>query len=154
MRASIRADTTTWQGILSTVLLVSAWLYLHISSLQWLLQSFKQASSFNLMLLGLLVTVLLVQGVRHRQQLEISATLRIQQLPLLLMLGSAISAIALQWLVDIEQITVILFALGTYGLCGLFLQPAMWRKGLPAATLIAGNGSDVWIRLQNCAPIR
>lgn len=137
MRASIRADTTTWQGILSTTLLVSAWLYLHISSLQWLLQSFKQASSFNLMLLGLLVTALLAQGVRYRQQLEISATLRIQQLPLLLMLGSAISAIALQWLVDIEQITVILFALGTYGLCGLFLQPAMWRKGLPAATLIA-----------------
>lgn len=136
MRASIRADTTKWKGIFSTTLLISAWLYLHISSLQWLLQSLKQASSFNLILLGLLVTVLLVQGVRYRQQLEISATLRIQQLPLLLMLGSAVSAIALQWLVDIAQITVILFALGTYGLCGLFLQPAMWRKGLPAAILI------------------
>lgn len=137
MRGSIRADTTKWKGILSTTLLVSAWLYLHISSLQWLLQSLKQASSFNLILLGLLVTVLFVQGVRYRQQLKVSATLKIQQLPLLLMLGSAVSAIALQWLADIAQITLILFALGTYGLCGLFLQPAIWRKGLPAATLIA-----------------
>lgn len=107
MRASIRANTTIWKSIFSTTLLISAWLYLHISSLQWLLQSFKQASSFNLMLLGLLVVGLLIQGVRCRQQLEISTTLRIQLLPLLLMLGSVISAIALQWLVDIEQITVI-----------------------------------------------
>jgi exosortase O len=138
MRASIRPDPTSWKGILSTTLLVSAWLYLHISSLKWLLQSFRQASSFNLILICLVVTGLLVQIVRYRQQFEVSATaLRMRTLPLLLMLGSAVSALALQWLIDIEQITVILFALGTYGLCGLFLQPDTWRKGLPAAALIA-----------------
>jgi exosortase O len=58
-------------------------------------------------------------------------------LPLLLMLGSTVCALALQWLIDIEQIRVIFFALGTYGLCGLFLQPDIWRKGLPTAALIA-----------------
>lgn len=137
MHASIRSDPTSWKGILSTILLVSAWLYLHISSLEWLFQSFRQGSSFNVISIGLIVTGLLVQIVRYRRQLEVSATPRMRLLPLLLMLGSAVTALALQWLIDIEQITVILFALGTYGLCGLFLQPHVWRKGLPAAALIA-----------------
>jgi len=137
MRASICQDTTRWKRILSICLLVSAWLYLHISSLEWLFQSFRQASSFNVIAIGFIITGLLVQVVRYHRQLEVSATLRMRPYPLLIMLGSAVSVIALQWLVDIEQITVILFALGTYGLCGLFLQPDIWRKGLPAAALLA-----------------
>ncbi len=136
MRASINSDTTSW-NILSTTLLVSTWLYLHSSSLQWLWQSLQQASSFNLILICLVIVGLLIQGVRSRRQLQISTAPTMRFLPLLVMLGAAVSAIALQWLVDVEQITVILFALGTYGLCGLFLQPAIWRKGLPVATLIA-----------------
>jgi exosortase O len=47
------------------------------------------------------------------------------------------SAIAFRWLVDIPQIDLLLFVLGTYGLCGLFLTPTFWRKGLSAAALVA-----------------
>lgn len=136
MRASIDSDTTSW-NILSTTLLVSAWLYLHRSSLEWLWQSLQQASSFNLILICLVIAGLVVQGVRSRRQLQIYTAPTMRFLPLLVMIGAAVSAIALQWFVDVEQITVILFALGTYGLCGLFLQPAIWRKGLPVAALIA-----------------
>ncbi len=137
MRASIRPDTPGWKGIVSTCLLVVAWLYVNIRSLEWLFQSFKHASHFNLMLISLAIAVLLVQAVRQRRRLVISTTLMLRPYPLLLMLGSAVTAIALQWIIDIEQISVILFALGTYGLCGLFLQPSVWRKGLPAAALVA-----------------
>lgn len=137
MHASIRPDTPGWKGMVSTCLLVVAWLYVNIRSLEWLFQSFKQASHFNLMLISLALAVLLVQAVRQRRRLVMSTTLMLRPYPLLLMLGSAVTAIALQWIVDIEQITVILFALGTYGLCGLFLQPSVWRLGLPAAALVA-----------------
>ena len=136
MRASIRPDTSAWKGMVSTCLLVATWLCVNIPSLQWLFHSFKQASHFNLILISLAIAVLLVQAVRHHR-VEIYTTLTLRPYPLLLMLGSAVSAIALQWLVDIEQISVILFALGTYGLCGLFIQPATWHKGLPAASLVA-----------------
>lgn len=136
MRASIRPDTSAWKGMVSTCLLVATWLCVNIPSLQWLFHSFKQASHFNLILISLAIAVLLVQAVRHHR-VEIYTTLTLRPYPLLLMLGSAVSAIALQWLVDIEQITVILFVLGTYGLCGLFIQPAIWHKGLPAASLVA-----------------
>ena len=137
MHASIRPDMPSWKGIVSTCLLVVAWLYVNIRSLEWLFQSFKHASHFNLMLISLASAVLLVQAVRQRRRLVMSTTLMLRPYPLLLMLGSAVTAIALQWIVDIEQITVILFALGTYGLCGLFLQPSVWRIGLPAAALVA-----------------
>ena len=137
MGTGIRPDTPDWKGMVSTCLLVVAWVYANISSLKWIVHSFRQASHLNLMLVGLVVTVLLVQVVRQRRRLVISTTLILRPYPLLLMLGSAVSAIALKWLVDIEQIAVILFALGTYGLCGLFLTPSVWRKGLPIAVLVA-----------------
>lgn len=137
MHASTCPATTNWKGVASTCLIVIAWLYLNIRTLQWLLQSLGEASSFNLILIGLVLIALLVQVVRYRQQLEFSPTLRIRPYPLLLMLGSAVSAIALQRFVDILQLSAILFALGTYGLCGLLLSPTVWRKGLPPAALVA-----------------
>lgn len=121
MRASTRAGIANLVGMASTCLTITAWLYLNIPSIKWLLQSFQQASSFNLILIVLVLMVLLVQVMRYHQQLEISLTLKIRPGPVLLMVGSAISAIALEWIVDIPQLTVILFAFGTYGLFGLLL---------------------------------
>ena len=126
-----------WQGIAGVCLITITWLYLNLAALTWLYQSFRQASSFNLILISLVLVVVLVQAVRHRQQLEVSAKMSLRFYPLLLLLGTAVSAIALQWLVDIAQITVILFALGTYGLFGLFIAPTIWRRGLPVAALVA-----------------
>lgn len=136
MRAGIRPDTPSWKGMVSTWLLAIAWLYANTPSLEWLLQAFMHAPRLNLMLIGVAIAVLLVQVVRQRRQLVVYTTMQIRPSPLLLMLGSAVTAIALQWLVDIEQIAVILFALGTYGLCGLFLESSVWRKGLPVASTL------------------
>jgi exosortase O len=143
MRVSIRPDPLALTAQGSTYILVAAWVYANISSMKWLFESLRQASPLNLSLIGLMVVVLLVQVVRshRREKFELgnylSATPVLRSLPLLLMVGSAVSAIALQWWVDIEQLTILLFLLGTYGLCGLFLTPSIWRKGLPLASIVA-----------------
>ncbi|MBD2772369.1 exosortase O [Iningainema tapete] len=124
------------QEFFSVFVLLIAWIFVHISSIQWLLQSFRQASSFNLVAIALAISFLLVQTIRYRHHLQITP-LTLQPYPLLLMLGVAVSAIASRWLLDIKQIEVILFALSTYGLCGLFFSPILWRKGLPVAIAIA-----------------
>jgi len=144
MRVSIRPAPFALTGKGYTYILVAAWVYANTVSLKWLFESLRQASPLNLLLLGLIVVVLLVQVVRfrHRQGLESysdfwSTAPVLRSLPLSLMVGSALSAIALQWWVDIEQLTILLFLVGTYGLCGLFLTPSIWRKGLPLATIVA-----------------
>ena len=141
MHAAIRPDTPNWKGLASTCLLIATWLYANSSALGWLFESFKYASSFNLMLVGVAVVAVLVQLVRLSaagSMLGVSATPTLRPHPILLMLGSsALGAIAFRWFVDIPQINVLLFALGTYGLCGLFLPPDLWRKGLPVAALVA-----------------
>jgi exosortase O len=143
MRVSIRPDPLALTGNGSTYILIAAWIYANIPSLKWLFESLRQASPLNLSLIGLMVVVLLVQVVRSRRRggFEIRdylcATPVLRSHPLSLMVGSALSAIALQWWVDIEQLTILLFLLGTYGLSGLFLAPSVWRKGLPLASIVA-----------------
>jgi exosortase O len=143
MRVSIRPDPLALTGNGSTYILIAAWIYANIPSLKWLFESLRQASRLNLSLIGFIVVVLLVQVVRSRRcagfeiRDYLCATPVLRSHPLLLMVGSALSAIALQWWVDIEQLTILLFLLGTYGLCGLFLAPSIWRKGLPLVSIVA-----------------
>lgn len=144
MRVSIRPDRLALMDQGSTYILIAAWMYANIGSLKWLFESLKLASRLNLLVIGFIVVVLLVQVVRSRRDEGferhsdlLSTTPVLQPYPLLLMVGSGLSAIALQRLVDIEQLTILLFLLGTYGLCGLFLTPSAWRKGLPLVSIIA-----------------
>ena len=142
MRVSIRREIPESLGIVSTCLLIAGWTYANNSSLQWLVESFRQASNLYLILVSLFVGVSVVQAVRvyrrggwEKSNYFVSVYPILRSHPLLLMIGSALSAIALQQLVDLEQLTVILFLLGTYGLLGLYLKPAVWRQGLPVASL-------------------
>ncbi|NET07333.1 MAG: exosortase O [Symploca sp. SIO2B6] len=143
MHAGVDREIPNWQDIAGTCLLVTTWLYANISSIAWLVSSFRHASSLNLMVAGILVAVVLWQLVgvgadgSNSGNLLLSATPKLRTYPLLLMLGSTVLTIALKWLVDIPQLNVLLFALGSYGLCGLFLAPELWRKGIPVAGLFA-----------------
>ncbi len=133
-----------WQRYLhflqmSTGLLVVVWLAAHLSALTWLYQALLKSSPFNVLLIGAGGAFLVFQGVRYhpKSSWPLEPGLVLRPAPVLLMLGSGLAAAALRWLVDVEQLTVLLFALGTYGLCGLLLAPDPWRKGLPAAILVA-----------------
>ena len=125
------------QNQIATSLIALSWLVLNYSALQWLFASFRETSAFNLIITGLVVTALLIQTIHHRRKLGLSVNARLHLAPLALMFGSEISAIGLQWLLEIPQVSVLLFAIATYGLIGLFISPKVWYKGLPAAVLAA-----------------
>ncbi len=144
MRVSIRPAPLALMGRVSFYLLFAAWLYANISSLQWLFESLRQISLLNLVAIGCIAIAFLVRVVSSRRRAGwetyaylLTNTPVLRLYPLLLMVGSAISAIALRWWLDIEQLTILLFLLGTYGLFGLVIAPAIWRKGFPLVSLIA-----------------
>jgi exosortase O len=113
------------------------WFYVNISSVEWLFTSLQDASLFNLILLTVVISGLGILGFWHRHQLNISLVPQWYRLPVGLMLGSGISALILRWSLDIPQLSVVLFLIGTYGLLGLFINPQIWRSGLAVAVLFA-----------------
>jgi exosortase O len=136
VRWDARPEDKRWQGILSACAIAGSWLYLNRSVLDWLAQTLQEISVFNGLMLVAGGLLLLGLGVYYRQQIQFSApTLR--PVPLALMLGCGVGAIATRWLVALEQLPVVLFVLGTYGMLGLCLSPATWRKGLPVGAAIA-----------------
>lgn len=127
----------SWATLGGSCLLVLSWLYLNLSSLQWLVQTLSEAAPFTLILVALAGLVLIIQGVRYFEKLSFSAVPVLHPLPLIVMMGSAIASIAIPHFLNIEQLPLLLFILGTYGLLGLFSHPERWRKGLPLAVALA-----------------
>ena len=120
-----------------TITLLLSWLLLNGTTLGWLVQTVQGISRFNQVILLAGVMLLLVQGVRYRQQFRFSAVPIFRWSPLLLLMGSAIGMIAAHWLLMLDQVPIVFALLGTYGLLGLFLEGATWRKGLPIGAAIA-----------------
>ncbi|MBC7972206.1 MAG: exosortase O, partial [Verrucomicrobia bacterium] len=120
-----------------TAALLLSWLWLNRTTLSWLVQTVQAISLFNQVMLLAGVALLLLQGVRHRQQFRFSAMPIFHWSPLLLLLGCAIGTIAAQWLLMLDQVPVVFALLGTYGLLGLFLESTVWQKGLPIGAAIA-----------------
>jgi exosortase O len=116
---------------------IAAWLCANAASLQWLFDALINTSALNLLLIGSIAIGLAILTAAQRNKLEVSALPVMRAAPLVLMWGTAIAAIALNWFIDLEQITVLLFLLGTYGLLGLFIAPSLWQQGMPIAALIA-----------------
>lgn len=115
-------------------LLVLSWLWLNASTLTWFGESLLGLPQFNQLFLA--AVALLLGWLAVRRPLPVLAA-EIRLLPLLLLLGSAVLALGSRWLLAFEQIPGLLFMLGSYGLAGLFLSSATWRRGLPVAAIIA-----------------
>ncbi|MEG4944424.1 exosortase O [Microcoleus sp. F4-D5] len=130
---------------LAPSLLALAWFWANISAVKWLLSSFVEIPTLYKIAIGFLIVALVVRSSGN----SVSAALEedrppgfslnfvLRRYPLLLMLSSGICSIALQYIIDIKQVTVLLFILGTYGLCGLLVEPNFWQKNLPVAGLLA-----------------
>lgn len=130
---------------LAPFLLALAWFWANISAVKWLLSSFVEIPTLYKIVIGFLIVALVVRSSGN----SVSAALEedrppgfspnfvLRRYPLLLMLGAGICSIALQCIIDIKQITILLFILGTYGLCGLLVEPNFWQKNLPVAGLLA-----------------
>lgn len=122
---------------IGTLALLLSWLLLNGTTLGWLLQTVQDISRFNQVMLLAGVAVLLVQGVRYRQHFRFSGVPIFRWNPLLLLIGSTIGMIASRWLIMLDQVPIVFALLGSYGLLGLFLESATWRKGLPIGAAIA-----------------
>jgi exosortase O len=124
-------------GLAISVITIGSWLCANIASLQWLFDALVRTSVLNLLPIGGIAIGLTILVVMRHTQLDIARTPIMRAGPLGLMLGAAISAIALRWFIDLDQIGVLLFLLGSYGLLGLFISPPRWRQGLSIAAIAA-----------------
>ncbi len=132
--AGDKFQTTERLNPLFIGLLILSWLWLNASTLAWFGQSLLEIPRFNQLFLA--AVALLIGGLAIRRPLP-ALTLQMRLWPLVLLLGSEGLALATRWLLAFEQIPGVLFLLGSYGLAGLLLSPAIWRKGLPVAGTIA-----------------
>ncbi|MEG4318688.1 MULTISPECIES: exosortase O [unclassified Microcoleus] len=123
---------------LAPFLLALAWFCANISAVKWLLSSFVEIPTLYKIAIGFLIVALVGRSLSSGDRpLALSPNIVLRRNPLLLMLGAGVLSIALGCTINIPQVSVMLFILGTYGLCGLFAEPNFWRKNLPVAGLLA-----------------
>ena len=125
------------QNYLQIILLTAAWLLGNIWTYQWFIETLKSTNYLNLILLSIGLIALLVQLLRTNFFKLEPFELRFRIYPFLLMLGGELGAIILKWSLNIPQLTLLCFILGSYGLLGLFISSAAWHKGLSIATITA-----------------
>lgn len=58
---------------------------------------------------------------------------------LALAVGASLAYLACERYLAINTVSATLFGLATFGLAGLWLEPAAWRRGFPAAVLLVGT---------------
>lgn len=131
---------------LTPLLLAIAWCLANIPAITWLFSLSIEIPTLYKIVIGFSIVALVGRSLlkfypsddrTSHHAPAFSPLLVLRRYPLLLMFGASICSIALQWIIDIKQLTVLLFILGTYGLYGLFAEQTFWRKNLPIAGLLA-----------------
>jgi exosortase O len=125
------------QNYLQILLVLSIWLLGNIWTYQWLIESLQDTNSLNLILFSIGLVALLTQLTRANFFKSESFQLQFSLYPFLLMIGGEMGAIILKWSLNIPQLTLLCFILGSYGLIGLFISAAAWYRGLSLATITA-----------------
>jgi len=136
-------DSVTPHPVVNLVLVAPSllsltWFLANISAIKWLLSSFVEIPTLYKIVIGSLIVALVVRSLGSGDRPPaFSPNIILRRNPLLLMLGAGVLSIAAGCIIDIPQLTVLLFILGTYGLCGLFAEQNFWEKNLPIAGLLA-----------------
>ncbi|MEO1673272.1 MAG: exosortase O [Cyanobacteria bacterium J06631_2] len=125
------------QNYLQIIFLISAWLLGNVWIYQWFIESLQDINSLNLTLLTLGAIALFIQLVRTNFFSSESLDIRFKLYPFLWLIGGEIGAIMLKWSLNIPQLTLLCFILGSYGLLGLIISESSWHKGLSLATVTA-----------------
>ena len=100
--------------------LILVWLYLEIPELSQLLRLIHTLSTFNIVLIVGSIVAIALYGLRSQEQWSFSWDAPITRLPLMLVGGMAIASTALNWWLDLDQLSLAWFILGSYGVLGLF----------------------------------
>lgn len=119
-------------------LLVGAWLALSRQTLAWLLRRLADPDArTGGILLAAALLILVIQawpGLRLRGLAHLLPRARL--LPLALLVMGALAQAARVRLLGSHLVASIAFAAGTYGLLGLYLPPACWRRGFVAVLAV------------------
>jgi len=124
-------------NILLNLILWVGWMFLFRSIFPYLSIIFTR-QEFRLNQLALLGVICLIiyqarkDGIRAR--FRSAPMLHLPALAMLL--GSSIAFVLTERWVDINTLSASLFGLAFYGLLGLWLDPSIWRHGLPVALLL------------------
>ena len=118
--------------------LVLAWLYLEVPELSQLVRLVHTLSAFNIILIFCSIVAITFHGVRSREQWSFSWDAPLSASPLMVVVGMAIASTALNWWLDLDQLSLAWFILGSYGVMGLFCQPRLWKQGIPFVAMFAG----------------
>ncbi|MCA9969479.1 MAG: archaeosortase/exosortase family protein, partial [Anaerolineales bacterium] len=140
-RAAAGLRAVSWPQLLANAAILAVWLWLYWPLADYL-QTIFTAAQFRtnqILLLG----VLLLIGLRLRaawqageRPLQPDAPPAAAPLPLVLALGGSLAYLLVERFLDVHTIAASLFGLASYGLLGLWMAPARWRQGLPAALLL------------------
>jgi exosortase O len=120
--------------------IIAAWLWLYWPLYDYLTIIFSQEEFRTNQLLLLGIVALIVQRIYQAGvRLRFDAAPRLAPLPLMLLLGGSLLFLLAERFLNVNTLSTSLFGLASYGLLGLWLSPARWRQGLPAALLLIGT---------------
>ncbi len=125
----------------ANILLGISWLWLYRPVFTYLQVIFQREDFRTNQIVLLLLIVLLSMQVRDGGERPFTPFLsppHKSRLPLLLLLGASAAFLAVERWLNVNTISAALCFLSGYGLLGLWMSPAAWRKGLPAALLLVG----------------
>jgi exosortase O len=134
-----RIGQVNWLQLGANLALVGVWLVLYRPVFDYLATVFTREDfrTNQLVLIGILVLIALqMRGSAVRPRLDAAHQLRWPAF--LLALGASAGFVAAERFLDVNSLSATLFGLATYGLIGLWMPPARWRSGLPAALLLIG----------------
>ncbi len=123
----------------ANALIAGLWLWLYRPVLAYLGGVFSREQFRTNQLVLLFAAVLIVwQWRRGEARFQLASAPGLHRPALALALGGSALYLAAERFLDVNTLSALLFGLATYGLLGLWMQPARWRAGLPAALLLIG----------------
>jgi exosortase O len=121
----------------TAILALWLWLFHPVYAYLGIIFTREQFRTNQVVLLAVLALVIFqVRKGDFRPRLDAQPQLFLPALALAL--GGSILFLLAEHYLDINTLSATLFGLATYGLVGLWLRPAYWRAGLPAALLLVG----------------
>lgn len=130
-----------WPQLSLNAVLVIAWLLLYHPALRYLsnIATDDDFRTNQLLLLGILA--LLISEARRGAagaRLRADTAPALRRGPLTLAMAASIAFVAVERWLAVNTLSATLFGLASYGLLGLWMSPARWRSGWPAALLLVG----------------
>lgn len=124
-------------AINSSIILLWLWLYSPLFAYLAIIFSREDFRTNQLVLVGVLILIAL--QIRAGQfRLHFTAPPHFYRPAVALAMGGSGLFLLAERFLNINTLSASLFALASYGLLGLWLEPSRWRPGLPAALLLAG----------------